>query len=318
MELLTRSAGALACEAAFGWLELPELSEEAVQSAQATAASFGAAFAKRKADAGTATGTGAGGRGPKGSAPEGAASGAKFGKDDHSEGSGQLRDSRSADQNEDQQDQEDEQQFDQGADAMEYDGDQARSEDGNRQQEEYNAQYDDADPEQQGQEYDMEAYNDQQDEDAQDQEQQYNGDSRGNEAYDEEGDPDREGQQEQEAKEEGADNAEQAGDQADQWDVPERGAGKLCHVTQLMMLNCILKVTCSAVVPVQDCKYFQSMLVGLNQVALELYAACLYWLYDCDNSKLEFHLQVKQDHQAQPGLLSVRPHKGKLGGFHNV
>lgn len=275
MELLTRSAGALACEAAFGWLELPELSEEAVQSAQATAASFGAAFAKRKADAGTAPGTGAGGRGPRGFAPEGAASGAKFGKDDQSDGPGQLDHSRSADQNEDQQVQEDEQRFHQGDDPMEYDGDQARPEDGNRQQEEYNAQYDDADPEQQGQEYDMEAYNDQQDEDAQDHEQQYNGDSRGNEAYEEEGDPDREGQQEQEGKEEGADTAEQAGDQADQWDIPERGAVILCHVTQLMMLNCILKVTCSAVVPVQDCKYFQSLLVGLNQVTLHACTGCM-------------------------------------------
>ena len=41
-ELLTRSAGALACEAALGWFEPAELSDETVQAAQATAASLGA------------------------------------------------------------------------------------------------------------------------------------------------------------------------------------------------------------------------------------------------------------------------------------
>ena len=41
-ELLTRSAGAFACEAALGWLEYPDLSDEVVQAAQATAASIGA------------------------------------------------------------------------------------------------------------------------------------------------------------------------------------------------------------------------------------------------------------------------------------
>ena len=41
-ELLTRSAGAYACEAALGWIEPPELSDEVVQAAQATAASLGA------------------------------------------------------------------------------------------------------------------------------------------------------------------------------------------------------------------------------------------------------------------------------------
>ena len=41
-ELLTRSAGAYACEAALGWVEPAELSDEVVQAAQATAASLGA------------------------------------------------------------------------------------------------------------------------------------------------------------------------------------------------------------------------------------------------------------------------------------
>lgn len=41
-ELLTRSAGAFACEAALGWVEPVELSDEVVQAAQATAASLGA------------------------------------------------------------------------------------------------------------------------------------------------------------------------------------------------------------------------------------------------------------------------------------
>ncbi|KAL3150414.1 hypothetical protein ABBQ32_000252 [Trebouxia sp. C0010 RCD-2024] len=41
-ELLTRSAGAYACEAALGWIEPAELSDEVVQAAQATAASLGA------------------------------------------------------------------------------------------------------------------------------------------------------------------------------------------------------------------------------------------------------------------------------------
>jgi len=55
-ELLTRSAGAFACEAALGWVEAPELSDEVVQSAQATAASLGAKHAQRRAAAGTALG----------------------------------------------------------------------------------------------------------------------------------------------------------------------------------------------------------------------------------------------------------------------
>jgi len=45
-ELLTRSAGAFACEAALGWVEAPELSDEVVQAAQATAASLGAKHAQ--------------------------------------------------------------------------------------------------------------------------------------------------------------------------------------------------------------------------------------------------------------------------------
>ncbi|KAL0053110.1 hypothetical protein WJX82_000994 [Trebouxia sp. C0006] len=55
-ELLTRSAGAFACEAALGWVEAPELSDEVVQAAQATAASLGAKHAQRRAAAGTALG----------------------------------------------------------------------------------------------------------------------------------------------------------------------------------------------------------------------------------------------------------------------
>ncbi len=55
-ELLTRSAGAFACEAALGWVEAPELSDEVVQAAQATAASLGAKHAQRRAAAGTAPG----------------------------------------------------------------------------------------------------------------------------------------------------------------------------------------------------------------------------------------------------------------------
>ncbi len=53
-ELLTRSAGAFACEAALGWLDAPELSEEVVQAAQATAASLGAKMAQRRATPRTA------------------------------------------------------------------------------------------------------------------------------------------------------------------------------------------------------------------------------------------------------------------------
>ena len=55
-ELLTRSAGAFACEAALGWVEASELSDEVVQAAQATAASLGAKHAQRRAAAGTAPG----------------------------------------------------------------------------------------------------------------------------------------------------------------------------------------------------------------------------------------------------------------------
>lgn len=55
-ELLTRSAGAFACEAALGWLEPPELSDEVVQAAQATAASLGAKSAQRGAAVGAVPG----------------------------------------------------------------------------------------------------------------------------------------------------------------------------------------------------------------------------------------------------------------------
>lgn len=237
MELLTRSAGALACEAAFGWLELPELSEEAVQSAQATAASLGAAAAKRKADGAAASRTGAGHTRPQGFATGSADTAARSNKHRQSEGDGQQANDMSADHVKGQQDEGDEQQSDQGDEqpSLEYDDDHQRGpEDGNRlqNQEEYDAQYDNMGDEQQEQEYDIEAYANQQDDeqqegDLQDQDQQYDDDHHGEEDYNEQGDPDRADQQMAGDAQEDADKAEQADNQADDWDIPERGGA--CH-----------------------------------------------------------------------------------------
>ena len=57
IELLTRTAGAYACEAALGWVDLPELSEEVILAAQAKAASLGPRMAQRGGQGGSSPGT---------------------------------------------------------------------------------------------------------------------------------------------------------------------------------------------------------------------------------------------------------------------
>ena len=59
IELLTRTAGAYACEAALGWVDLPELSEEVILAAQAKAASLGPRMTQRGGQGGLAPGTAA-------------------------------------------------------------------------------------------------------------------------------------------------------------------------------------------------------------------------------------------------------------------
>ena len=255
MELLTRSAGALACEAAFGWLELPELSEEAVQSAQATAASLGAAAAKRKADAAAASCTGAGHTRPQGFATGGADIAASSNKHSQSDGDGQQANDRSADHMEGQQDEDNEQQPDQGNEqpSLEYDDDQRGPEDGNRlqNQEEYNARYDHMDDEQQEQDDDIEGYANQQDDeqqegDLQDQHQQYDDDQQGEEDYNEQGNPDRADHQMAGDAQEDADKAEQADNQGDDWDIPERGGPATnTNRTKLAPFACTTSFACT-------------------------------------------------------------------------